>query len=69
VGRRRGPGSVLNDGAKAVEGVVRKSGTAVMEAGNFHLAMEHASPDLTVGENSSLADRRTYDGARDLTSW
>lgn len=66
----------MSDGAKAAEEVVRKFDTAVMETGDFDLAMEYAHPDFTVRESPNLPYRGTYVGRQgldelleDVTHW
>jgi ketosteroid isomerase-like protein len=56
----------MSDAAKAAEEVVRNFDTAVMEAGDFDLAMQYAHPDFTVRENPNLPYRGTYVGRQGL---
>lgn len=54
------------DGVRAAEEVVRKFDTAIMEKGDFDLAMEYAHPDFTVREAPGLPYRGTYVGRQGL---
>jgi ketosteroid isomerase-like protein len=54
------------DGAKDAEEVVRSFDTAIMEQGDFDLAMEYAHADFTIRESPNLPYRGTYVGRKGL---
>ncbi|GAA3515877.1 nuclear transport factor 2 family protein [Dietzia aurantiaca] len=59
-------GSAGGDVAESAQEVVRKFESAVLDHGDFDLAMEYAQPDLTVREAPGMPYQECYVGRRGL---